>query len=204
LTFSGKAGKEAISKVAKYFEDPAFRAKALEQARKGDYLEQNHSFSKQITGLRNSGEGTRGRLMVMDEQLVEFCVSGRLGGLHIGVSVAEVSELLGEPDGVTGPLPAVHLYGDVQLGFSADGTLWHLAVEPGGPQIVLPGGDVPSMTLKDFAAFAKEKGVAFEQCEPFTAGELWWRLPDSKTLLSFEDDGILSAAHRSEPALLND
>ncbi|MEV5731405.1 hypothetical protein AB0N50_37520 [Streptomyces pharetrae] len=53
-TFSGKAGKEAISKDAKDFEDPAFRGKALEQARKGlDYLEQNHSFSKQIPGLRN-------------------------------------------------------------------------------------------------------------------------------------------------------
>ncbi|WP_143661881.1 hypothetical protein [Streptomyces glaucescens] len=43
-----------------------------------------------------------------------------------------------------------------------------------------------------------------KQCEPFTAGEVWWRLPDSKTLLSFEDDGFLAAAHRSEPALLND
>jgi RHS repeat-associated protein len=53
-TFSGKAGKQAISKVAKDFTDPAFRAKALTQARKGlEYLEQNHSFSKEIPGLRN-------------------------------------------------------------------------------------------------------------------------------------------------------
>ncbi|MEV5731115.1 hypothetical protein ACFV83_22760 [Streptomyces pharetrae] len=142
--------------------------------------------------------------MIMDEQLAEFCVSGRLGSLHIGVSVTEVSELLGEPDGVTGPLPAMHLYGDVQLGFSVSGTLWHLAVEPCGPRITLPEGDVPSMTLEDLAAFAEEKGLILEQCEPFTAGEVWWRLPDSKTLLSFEDDGLLAAAHRSEPALLND
>jgi hypothetical protein len=142
--------------------------------------------------------------MVMDEQLAEFCVSGRLGGLSTGMPVAEVSDLLGEPDGVTGPLPAMHLYGDVQLGFSASGTLWHLAVEPGGPRIALPGGEVPAITLKDLAALAEEKGLALEQCEPFAAGEVWWRLHDSKTLLSFEDDGFLAAAHRSEPALLND
>lgn len=142
--------------------------------------------------------------MVREAQLAEFCVSGRLGGLHIGVSVTEVLEMLGEPDGVSGPLPAMHLYGDVQLGFSAGGTLWHLAVEPCGPRIALPGRVVPSMTLKDLAAFAEEQGLALDQCEPFTAGEVWWRLPDSKTLLSFEDHGFLAAAHRSEPALLHD
>lgn len=53
-TFSGKAGKAAISKVEKDFQDPTFRGKALEQATKGlEYLEQNHSYSQQIPGLRN-------------------------------------------------------------------------------------------------------------------------------------------------------
>ncbi|WP_272925145.1 MULTISPECIES: RHS repeat-associated core domain-containing protein [unclassified Streptomyces] len=53
-TFSGKAGKTAIAKVEKDFQDPAFRGKALEQATKGlEYLEQNHSYSQQIPGLRN-------------------------------------------------------------------------------------------------------------------------------------------------------
>ncbi|MET9677682.1 polymorphic toxin-type HINT domain-containing protein [Streptomyces sp. NPDC006482] len=53
-TFSGKAGKAAIAKVEKDFQDPAFRGKALEQATRGlGYLEQNHSYSQQIPGLRN-------------------------------------------------------------------------------------------------------------------------------------------------------
>lgn len=53
-TFSGKAGRKGIAQVEKDFQDPAFRAKALVQAQKGlDFLEQSHSYSNQIPGLRN-------------------------------------------------------------------------------------------------------------------------------------------------------
>ncbi|MGW2487101.1 hypothetical protein ACWCV9_07740 [Streptomyces sp. NPDC001606] len=53
---------------------------------------------------------------MVQEELVTYFMSGRLAGLPLGMPLAEVSRLLGSPDGVTGPLPALHAYGDLQLG----------------------------------------------------------------------------------------
>ncbi|MFC9931008.1 hypothetical protein [Streptomyces sp. NPDC127190] len=78
-----------------------------------------------------------------------------------------------------------------------------MAVEPYGPEISVPalGPNTPNLTLGEIAAIAEKRGVSLEQCEPFAAGEVWWRMNSSKTVLSFGEDGFLEAAHHSDPAL---
>lgn len=142
------------------------------------------------------------------EKVFEFASTGRLGPLAVGASVYEVMSVMGTPDGVTGELPAIYAYGDLQLGFSEDGILWHLAVEPCGLKMVLPspigsGGEATAPSMSEFMSYLRRKGEGVVRCEPFVAGEYWWQISRSGVLLSFDDEGFLAAAHRSDSSLVD-
>ncbi|WAL67747.1 hypothetical protein ORV05_08220 [Amycolatopsis cynarae] len=142
------------------------------------------------------------------EKVFEFAGTGRLGSLTVGASVCEVLGIMGTPDGVTGELPAICAYGDLQLGFSGDGILWHLAVEPSGLAMVLPspigsGDEATTPSMSEFMSHLRRKVERVVRCEPFVAGEYWWLISGSGVLLSFDDQGFLVAAHRSDPSLVD-
>lgn len=140
------------------------------------------------------------------EEVFKFASTGRLGLLAVDMSVHEVLRLMGMPDGITGELPAIYVYDDLQLGISGDGILWYLAVEPSGSAMVVPSpigsgseGITPSMS--EFMNYLHSQGEDAVRCEPFAAGEFWWRIPSSGVLLSFDDECILTAAHYSDTSL---
>ncbi|MYX38063.1 MULTISPECIES: hypothetical protein [unclassified Streptomyces] len=114
----------------------------------------------------------------------------------------------GDPDATTGPLPAIYAYGDLQLGFSKGGILWHLALEPSGREMVLPGplgvrNRVKNFTLQEFMDIAKAAGERVGKCEPFVSGESWWQISGSGVFADFDEEGLMVAAHYSDQRFAN-
>ncbi|MET9677681.1 hypothetical protein ABZY68_32000 [Streptomyces sp. NPDC006482] len=141
-------------------------------------------------------------------QVVEFCRSGRFENFEVGISLAAVLDAAGDPDAITGPLPAIYAYGDLQLGFSEGGILWHLALEPSGMEIVLPcllgvRSRVKNFTLQEFMDNAEATGERVEKCEPFVSGESWWQISGSGVFVDFDEDGLMAAAHYSDRRFAN-
>lgn len=141
-------------------------------------------------------------------QVVEFCRSGRFENFEVGANLAAVLDAIGDPDAITGPLPAIYAYGDLQLGFSEDGILWHLALESSGMEIVLPGplgvrSGVKNVTLREFVDAAEAAGGRVEECEPFVSGETWWQISGSGVFVDFDEEGLMVAAHYSDRRYAN-
>ncbi|WP_326837582.1 hypothetical protein VSH64_22285 [Amycolatopsis rhabdoformis] len=139
---------------------------------------------------------------------MEFFKRGRFEDFKVGISVAEVLEVAGDPDAITGPLPAIHLYGDLQLGFSEGGVLWYIALEPSGPEMALPGLPgarvrVKNFTFEEFANEAEVEGRLVVKCEPFVPGEYWWKFMGAEVFVQFDESGLLSVAGYSDRRLAN-
>ncbi|MFF4600698.1 hypothetical protein [Amycolatopsis sp. NPDC001319] len=140
--------------------------------------------------------------------VVEFFKSGRLGSYTAGTLIAAVWEEAGDPDATTGSLPAMHAYGDLQLGFSKHGVLWYLALEPSGSDLVLPGPrgareTVQNFTRTEFVDGAEVGGEVTVRSESFVSGEYWWSISGSSVFVEFDEEGLMAVAQYAERRLAN-
>ncbi|MGI5529916.1 hypothetical protein ACQEVX_21780 [Streptomyces syringium] len=136
--------------------------------------------------------------------LLRFMRTGELGAAVPGTDYRDIVAAWGEPDGLASEDPVFCLYGDVQLGFSAEGSLTHIAVEPDGDTVSVPGdGDTFSdervPRLSEALSRLAEDGYGATKCAPFVPDETWWRIDRSGVLVPDDPDDRLTAIHRTLP-----
>ncbi|MEV0069645.1 MULTISPECIES: hypothetical protein [unclassified Amycolatopsis] len=141
-------------------------------------------------------------------QVLNFFRSGQLDNFKPGIMLAAVLDVVGDPDAVTGPLPAIYAFGDLQLGFSEGGILWYLAIEPSGGDIILPGPSgapsrVDNFTLKELMDNARVSGEELSKCEPFVSGEYWWRISGARVFIDFDEAGLMNVAQCADQRFEN-
>lgn len=122
--------------------------------------------------------------------------TGGLGAAAPGAHYRDVVARWGEPDAFASeaPDPVYCLYGDLELGFTGGGRLWHLQIESGGSVVSLPSAPgrrrrepVPAFD-RTVAALA-EDGYRITECAPFDPEEVWHRVDRSGVLFRWDAEG---------------
>ncbi|GCD41263.1 hypothetical protein [Streptomyces paromomycinus] len=135
-----------------------------------------------------------------------------------GVQYSDVVASWGEPEAFAAqpPDPVYCLYGDLELGFTTKGRLWHLQIEPGGSVVSLPSApgqyvrepvpDIPQLLAELTAdGFRTTRHTPFDpEDDPWhrvdRSGVLFRRdAPDGPTRIHSTAKDICDADHKDLP-----